>query len=82
MDGVWSAGEYDHARVQLDDVGERGGAGDAEGENGEGSDSARDEVGVLRTEVQDQNQVRFHGLWIHRHSFVWRSVWWLWSARV
>lgn len=72
MDGVGSAGENDHARVQLRDCGERGGAGDAEREDGEGSDSACDEVCVLGTEVQDQNQVRFHGLRVHRHSFVWR----------
>lgn len=51
MDRVGPAGENDDAWVERSDGGEWGSAGDAEGEDVEGADSARDEVGVLRTEV-------------------------------
>lgn len=46
-----SAGEDDDAWVERSDGGELRSAGNAEGEDGEGSDSARDEVGVLGSEV-------------------------------
>ena len=51
VDGVGSAGEDDDAWVERGDGFERGSAGNAEGEDGEGSDSARDEMGVLGSEV-------------------------------
>lgn len=57
MDGVRAAGEDDDAGLQLGDGGEGGGAGDAEGEDGELPDPAGDEVGVLRAVVQDKHQV-------------------------
>lgn len=51
VDGVGSAGEDDDAWVERSDGGELRSAGNAEGEDGEGSDSARDEVGVLGSVV-------------------------------
>lgn len=67
MDGVRPAREYDNPRVEFCDGGERRGPGDAEGEDGEGANSAGDEVGVLRPEVQNQDQVRFHRLGVYGH---------------
>lgn len=70
VDGVGAAGEDDEAGAVLGDVGERGGAVEAEGEDGEGADPAGDEVRVLRPVVQDEDQVlRLHlGEGLHRRS--------------
>lgn len=70
MDRVGAPREYDDPRVEFCDGRERRGPGDAEGEDGEGADSAGDEMGVLGTEVQDQDKVGFHGLWVHGHVFL------------
>lgn len=51
MDRVRATGEDDDRWVEVGDGVERRGAGDAEREDREASDSASDEVGVLRTEV-------------------------------
>lgn len=75
MDGVGPTGEDDDAGVEVGDGFERAGAGDAEGEDGKSSDSAGDEVGVLGTIVQDQNQVRFHFFRVH---FSWGVLRWWW----
>ena len=57
--------ENDDGGVEVGDGGERGGAGDAEGEDGEATDAASDEVGVLGTVVENENQVRFHVFGVH-----------------
>lgn len=57
MDGVGPAGEDDDARAEVGDGLEGAGPGDAEGEDGERSDSASDEVGVLGPKIEDQNKV-------------------------
>lgn len=57
VDGVGPAGEDDDARAEVGDGLEGAGPGDAEGEDGERSDSASDEVGVLGPKIEDQNKV-------------------------
>lgn len=51
MNGVGASGEDDDAGGEVGDGLKSGGAGDAEGEDGEASDPSSDEVGVLRSEV-------------------------------
>lgn len=65
MDRVGPAGEDDDLRVKVGDGFERASAGDAEGEDGEGSNSAGDEVGVLGAIIENQDELRFHGFWVH-----------------
>lgn len=55
MDGVGTAGEDHDAGVEVGDGLEGAGAGDGEGEDGERSDSASDEVGVLGAIVKNQD---------------------------
>lgn len=57
VDGVGPAGEDDDGGVEGGDGRKGGGAGDAEGEDGEAPDPAGDEVGVLRSEVEDEDKV-------------------------
>ncbi|KAI5383668.1 hypothetical protein KIW84_070877 [Lathyrus oleraceus] len=73
VDGVGTAGENDEGRVEFGDGLERGGAVEAEGENGETSDSTSDEVSVLGTEVEDENEVGFDAFGIHCHG-CWRFM--------
>lgn len=62
---VGTAGENDDGGVEVGDCGEGGGAGDAEREDGETTDSASDEVRVLGTVIEDENKVRFHVFGVH-----------------
>lgn len=71
VDGVGTTGEYDDAGAVVDDGLERAGAGDAEGEDGEGADAASDKVGVLGAVVEDEDAVEFQGLGVDRHC--WRA---------
>jgi hypothetical protein len=57
MDRVGPAREDDGARAEALEGGERRRAGDAEGEDPELPDAAGDEMGVLRTEVEDEDKV-------------------------
>lgn len=65
MDRVGPAGEDDHAGVVVGDGLERRGAGDAEGEDGEAPDAARDEVGVLGAVVEDEDEVGLDFFGVH-----------------
>lgn len=55
--GVGPPGEDDGAGAEARERGERRRAGDAEGEDPQLADAAGDEVGVLRAEVEDEDQV-------------------------
>ena len=55
VDAGGAAGEDDAARVQREDLGERRGAGEDDGEDVELADAARDELRVLRAEVEDDD---------------------------
>lgn len=57
MDGVRATGKDDHAGVEGGDGGERRSAGHAEREHRKGADAAGDEVSVLRSVVQDEDEV-------------------------
>lgn len=57
VDGVGPAGEYYGAGAEACEGGERGRAGDTKGEDAQLPDATGDEVGVLRAEVEDEDQV-------------------------
>ena len=66
VDGRRASGEDDAGgRVALDFF-QRGGAGEDDGEDVLFADAARDELGVLRAEVEDDDRLGFHCLMCQR----------------
>lgn len=69
MDRVGPSGEDDDFGVEGSDVIERGSTRKAMRKDIEGTNSASNEMGVLRAIVQDKDQVRFHCFRIHGGGF-------------
>ncbi len=61
IDRAWAAGEDDALGLEGEDVAERRGAGEDDGEDVELADATGDELGVLRAEVEDDDGGRLDG---------------------